>query len=246
MWSNFQVCAVVTFVHFLFNPLSVVLWSSLSIYGEWVLWELCWFGSKPVMSPKLCMFLLLVWCMAVLKNLSYLCNFQFAVLMHSMHLRINFSWDQKRMEWTARLWRHFPFLTSRKICSLPKMMHSKSHAMLNCCCLCAWYFLSLRAYIFSAWFTCLSLFCRCSVCLLDYEGNDLLRKLPRCSHLFHVQCIDQWLESHCTCPLCRTALNELQSSQNNAQSSQQGQADAGPSSATTNVEYRIPIAPSTS
>ncbi|KAF1867748.1 hypothetical protein Lal_00050181 [Lupinus albus] len=44
----------------------------------------------------------------------------------------------------------------------------------------------------------------CSVCLSDLEEGEEVKKLPRCKHSFHLQCIDMWLHSHHDCPLCRT------------------------------------------
>ncbi|XP_028807818.1 RING-H2 finger protein ATL40-like [Neltuma alba] len=44
----------------------------------------------------------------------------------------------------------------------------------------------------------------CSVCLSNLEGGEEARLLPNCQHVFHVACIDRWLESHSTCPICRT------------------------------------------
>uniref|UniRef100_A0A7N0V7C7 RING-type E3 ubiquitin transferase n=1 Tax=Kalanchoe fedtschenkoi TaxID=63787 RepID=A0A7N0V7C7_KALFE len=46
----------------------------------------------------------------------------------------------------------------------------------------------------------------CSVCLGEFEDGESLRLLPKCSHAFHIPCIDTWLESHATCPLCRCAI----------------------------------------
>ena len=46
----------------------------------------------------------------------------------------------------------------------------------------------------------------CAVCLCEFEDDDRLRLLPKCSHAFHVDCIDTWLLSHSTCPLCRRSL----------------------------------------
>ncbi|XP_075503271.1 RING-H2 finger protein ATL13-like [Primulina tabacum] len=46
----------------------------------------------------------------------------------------------------------------------------------------------------------------CAVCLCEFEGEDKLRLLPKCNHAFHMDCIDTWLLSHSTCPLCRASL----------------------------------------
>ncbi|XP_020554963.1 RING-H2 finger protein ATL46-like [Sesamum indicum] len=46
----------------------------------------------------------------------------------------------------------------------------------------------------------------CAVCLCEFSETDQLRLLPMCSHAFHINCIDTWLLSNSTCPLCRGAL----------------------------------------
>ncbi|KAL8475531.1 hypothetical protein ACS0TY_028260 [Phlomoides rotata] len=46
----------------------------------------------------------------------------------------------------------------------------------------------------------------CPVCLCEFTENDQLRLLPMCSHAFHINCIDTWLLSNSTCPLCRGTL----------------------------------------
>ncbi|KAK7410377.1 hypothetical protein VNO78_01112 [Psophocarpus tetragonolobus] len=43
----------------------------------------------------------------------------------------------------------------------------------------------------------------CTVCLSKFDDTESLRLLPKCKHAFHMNCIDKWFESHCTCPLCR-------------------------------------------
>ncbi|PWA39493.1 zinc finger, RING/FYVE/PHD-type [Artemisia annua] len=48
----------------------------------------------------------------------------------------------------------------------------------------------------------------CSVCLSAFEDVEVLRLLPKCKHAFHIDCIDQWLEKHSTCPLCRVKVIE--------------------------------------
>lgn len=45
----------------------------------------------------------------------------------------------------------------------------------------------------------------CSICLVEYKESDLLRLLPPCGHLFHVNCVDPWLRMHSTCPICRNS-----------------------------------------
>ncbi|XP_020577980.1 RING-H2 finger protein ATL65 [Phalaenopsis equestris] len=47
----------------------------------------------------------------------------------------------------------------------------------------------------------------CAVCLFEFEDGEWLRTLPICSHAFHIECIDVWLRSHPTCPLCRAAIS---------------------------------------
>ena len=48
----------------------------------------------------------------------------------------------------------------------------------------------------------------CAVCLEDVRRGEAVRRLPACGHLFHVECIDLWLRSHATCPLCRRDVGE--------------------------------------
>ncbi|CAN6463011.1 unnamed protein product [Victoria cruziana] len=43
----------------------------------------------------------------------------------------------------------------------------------------------------------------CCVCLSRFDDKEILRLLPKCKHAFHITCIDRWLESHSSCPLCR-------------------------------------------
>lgn len=47
---------------------------------------------------------------------------------------------------------------------------------------------------------------RCPMCLTAFENSDHLRLLPHCSHVFHPDCIDPWLQRRATCPLCRANL----------------------------------------
>ncbi|KAL6505552.1 hypothetical protein OROHE_022931 [Orobanche hederae] len=49
----------------------------------------------------------------------------------------------------------------------------------------------------------------CAVCLCEFTERDRLRLLPSCSHAFHIDCIDTWLLSNSTCPLCRGVVLSL-------------------------------------
>uniref|UniRef100_A0A7N0U5Z8 RING-type E3 ubiquitin transferase n=1 Tax=Kalanchoe fedtschenkoi TaxID=63787 RepID=A0A7N0U5Z8_KALFE len=47
----------------------------------------------------------------------------------------------------------------------------------------------------------------CAICLSEFADDDFLRLLPFCCHVFHQDCVDLWLKSHKTCPVCRDALD---------------------------------------
>jgi hypothetical protein len=57
-------------------------------------------------------------------------------------------------------------------------------------------------------FVCL-FFSSCAICLDDYVAGDELRFLP-CSglHHFHAHCVDAWLKSNKSCPLCKKPIDE--------------------------------------
>ncbi|KAG0457555.1 hypothetical protein HPP92_022712 [Vanilla planifolia] len=47
----------------------------------------------------------------------------------------------------------------------------------------------------------------CVVCLQLLEARDQVRELKNCKHVFHVACIDQWIDvGQDNCPLCRAKL----------------------------------------
>ncbi|CAD5327433.1 unnamed protein product [Arabidopsis thaliana] len=47
----------------------------------------------------------------------------------------------------------------------------------------------------------------CAICLCEFEDEESLRWMPPCSHTFHANCIDEWLSSRSTCPVCRANLS---------------------------------------
>ena len=49
---------------------------------------------------------------------------------------------------------------------------------------------------------------KCSICRENFEGRDIVRKINSCNHIFHINCLDTWLETHTSCPVCRADLRE--------------------------------------
>lgn len=43
---------------------------------------------------------------------------------------------------------------------------------------------------------------KCTICLTDFGEEEDVRRLP-CMHLFHIECVDQWLPTNKRCPICR-------------------------------------------
>ncbi|XP_024534392.1 RING-H2 finger protein ATL3-like [Selaginella moellendorffii] len=63
----------------------------------------------------------------------------------------------------------------------------------------------------------------CAVCLSEFEENEAGRRLPKCGHVFHTECIDMWFSSHSTCPLCRTSVG-LEASSDRDRDLERGEA----------------------
>jgi hypothetical protein len=48
----------------------------------------------------------------------------------------------------------------------------------------------------------------CAVCLGVIQVGAMAKLLPACAHVYHMECIDLWLASHSTCPLCRCRVGD--------------------------------------
>jgi len=44
----------------------------------------------------------------------------------------------------------------------------------------------------------------CTICQDDMESGASVRRINRCNHSFHNNCIMHWFEQSCYCPICRT------------------------------------------
>ena len=42
---------------------------------------------------------------------------------------------------------------------------------------------------------------RCVICMIEFQVGDQVRYLP-CMHMYHIECIDDWLMRSFTCPSC--------------------------------------------
>ena len=54
----------------------------------------------------------------------------------------------------------------------------------------------------------------CVICREPFEDDSICRRVNKCKHIFHVNCIDKWFESNITCPHCRQDIREDQSTTN--------------------------------
>ncbi|KAI9671109.1 MAG: hypothetical protein M1831_005195 [Alyxoria varia] len=71
----------------------------------------------------------------------------------------------------------------------------------------------------------------CLVCLSGYQPSEVARRLNTCGHIFHRDCIDQWLTTgRNACPLCREQGVEEKSAPN-----PQASGDPGPSEGDENL-----------
>ncbi|KAD2132545.1 hypothetical protein E3N88_41791 [Mikania micrantha] len=43
----------------------------------------------------------------------------------------------------------------------------------------------------------------CVICLQNFNNREEVRELPKCRHMFHLMCIDEWLIRTGSCPVCR-------------------------------------------
>ena len=47
---------------------------------------------------------------------------------------------------------------------------------------------------------------RCVICLVDFDIDDVCRRVVSCEHIFHDDCLKRWLEEQHRCPICSNNL----------------------------------------
>ena len=48
-------------------------------------------------------------------------------------------------------------------------------------------------------------FFQCGICMDTFAENEKVKKLP-CDHIFHTECMSQWIQAQKTCPFCAQAI----------------------------------------
>ncbi len=50
----------------------------------------------------------------------------------------------------------------------------------------------------------------CAICLESFDPLSEVKQLPICHHVFHINCLTEWLLRHGNCPMCRTVISSIQ------------------------------------
>jgi hypothetical protein len=56
----------------------------------------------------------------------------------------------------------------------------------------------------------LSVITSCAICLADYAHVESIQGSKNCQHVFHAECIMDWLVKQQECPCCRTAFGDTE------------------------------------
>lgn len=83
----------------------------------------------------------------------------------------------------------------------------------------------------------------CAVCLSPFSPDAELRLLPACRHAFHADCVDAWLRTTPSCPLCRAAVSLPHPPLPTAPAQEEAAPDSRISSSSTNNSrsFRVEI-----
>ena len=48
----------------------------------------------------------------------------------------------------------------------------------------------------------------CAICLEEFKGTDMIKAFYKCEHIFHKNCLRDWLKKQVVCPLCKHDLED--------------------------------------
>ena len=48
----------------------------------------------------------------------------------------------------------------------------------------------------------------CAICLEEFKGTDMIKAFHKCEHIFHKNCLRDWLKKQVVCPLCKHDLED--------------------------------------
>ena len=54
----------------------------------------------------------------------------------------------------------------------------------------------------------------CVICRETFQNNDIVRKIKKCNHYFHLSCSNTWFNNNITCPLCRQCIKPNENDEN--------------------------------
>ena len=66
----------------------------------------------------------------------------------------------------------------------------------------------------------------CSICMEKFLEGDQIRELPGCGHIFHAECVAEWLKLQPSCPVCRRNIAETLDDQEKRQGTPEGDGAA--------------------
>jgi hypothetical protein len=66
----------------------------------------------------------------------------------------------------------------------------------------------------------------CCICLSKFSNDEDLRELP-CAHIFHMECVDKWLQINALCPLCKAEIGGSASAQKTESQNPDGDSRVG-------------------
>jgi len=76
----------------------------------------------------------------------------------------------------------------------------------------------------------------CVVCMYDVQPRQTVRALP-CNHVYHARCIDKWLKTNRTCPVCRQDASKYSETKHELVAS----AISGPSTSSTQMWFVLAV-----